>query len=125
MGDVITACRETFVRWLSGGKAVNIEPGPTVGRPAALMVLCSGCGAAFALSFAPDGRYVQCGEAAVVRGRRSCFSCCRIPTHRALSLPSPACREDRERLRHRGRSHEEARHLRCWRDRVLISRPRL
>src|SRR5260370_24413896 len=113
MGDVITACRETFVRLLNGGKAVSIEPGPTVGRPAALMVLCSGCRAAFALSFAPDGRYVQCGEAAVVRGRRSCFSCFRIPTHRALSLTSPSCREDRERLPHRSRSHEQALHLLC------------
>src|SRR5260370_42660787 len=104
MGDVITACRETFVRLLNGGKAVSIEPGPTVGRPAALMVLCSGCRAAFALSFAPDGRYVQCGEAAVVLGRRSCFPCWRLPTPRARLLPSPACPEDRERRRHRGRS---------------------
>src|SRR5260370_27635909 len=103
MGDVITACRETFVRLLNGGKAVNIEPGPTVGRPAALMVLCSGCRAAFALSFAPDGRYVQCGEAAVVRGRRSCFSCCRIPTPRALSPPSPPHPEDTQRPRPLGR----------------------
>jgi len=67
MGDVITAYRETFNGIVKPGqKLEKVEPGAQQGGPTALMVLCSGCRAAFALSFGPNGRYVQRGEAAIV-----------------------------------------------------------
>src|SRR5437879_4702301 len=89
MGDVIAAYRETFMASLNSGKAEK-SWAPQRGRPAALVVLCSGCGAAFALSFAPNGRYVRCE-----RGRRRAEPPvaslgCRILNHRVPSLALPA-----------------------------------
>src|SRR5215470_3741475 len=87
MGDVITVFRETFIGSLNGGKAGKVEPGPPPGirRVDGAMFRSSG---RVPLSFAPNGRYVQRGDAAVVGGRRSRLACCRIPTSGPLpTLP--------------------------------------